>query len=209
MAEAFRVGAMPCGMPRTAPEAQHAAADRAPACSFHCFGNDAPGKARVAEKYDASRKTPLRDFAIWKKAGKENNPPRFPKIRPAPSRSVGAAKIRRPPPLAEARAAKQHNVPCVRSPRLPERQLRTSCAVSDAFSSASMPPFGHALFLRTCRTLRTRVAAGTRRKDLSAAASNAVVPVRKSRENAGTAAEGGRISSAASVGGGVPALPFK
>ena len=67
MAEAFRVGAMPCGMPRTAPEAQHAAADRAPACSFHRFGKDTPGKARVAEKYDASRKTPLRDFAIWKK----------------------------------------------------------------------------------------------------------------------------------------------
>ena len=67
MAEAFRVGAMPCGMPRTAPEAQHAAADRAPACSFHRFGKDAPGKARVAEKYDASRKTPLRDSAIRKR----------------------------------------------------------------------------------------------------------------------------------------------
>ena len=101
MAEAFRVGAMPCGMPRTAPEAQHAAADRAPACSFHRFGKDTPGKARVAEKYDASRKTPLRDFAIQKKAGKENNPPRFPKIRPAPSRSV-AAKIRRRPPLLQS-----------------------------------------------------------------------------------------------------------
>lgn len=92
---------MPCGMPRTAPEAQHAAADRAPACSFHRFGKDTPGKARVAEKYDASRKTPLRDFAIWKKAGKENNPPRIPKIRHAPSRSIGAAKIRRRPPLLQ------------------------------------------------------------------------------------------------------------
>lgn len=61
---------MPCGMPRTAPEAQHAAADRAPACSFHRFGNDAPGKARVAEKYDASRKTPLRDSAIRKRPGR-------------------------------------------------------------------------------------------------------------------------------------------
>ena len=67
MAEAFRVGAMLCGMPHTAPEAQHAAADRAPACSFHRFGKDAPGKARVAEKYDAPRKTPLRDFAIPKR----------------------------------------------------------------------------------------------------------------------------------------------
>lgn len=70
MAEAFRVGAMPCGMPRTAPEAQHAAADRTPACSFHRFGKDTPGKARVAEKYDASRKTPLRDFAIQKRPGR-------------------------------------------------------------------------------------------------------------------------------------------
>ena len=70
MAEAFRVGAMPCGMPRTAPEAQQAAADRAPACSFHRFGKDTPGKARVAEKYDASRKTPLRDFAIRKRPGR-------------------------------------------------------------------------------------------------------------------------------------------
>lgn len=39
-----------------------------------------------------------------KKAGKENNPPRFPKIRPAPSRSVGAAKIRRRPPLLQSPA---------------------------------------------------------------------------------------------------------
>lgn len=70
MAEAFRVGAMLCGMPRTAPEAQHAAADRAPACSFHRFGKDTPGKARVAEKYDASRKTPLRDSAIRKRPGR-------------------------------------------------------------------------------------------------------------------------------------------
>ena len=106
MAEAFRVGAMPCGMPRTAPEAQHAAADRAPAYRprFRRFAHDAPGLSLVAEKYDASRKTPLRDFAIWKKAGKENNPPRFPKIRPAPSRSVGAAKIRRRPPLLQSPA---------------------------------------------------------------------------------------------------------
>ena len=73
MAEAFRVGAMPCGMPRTAPEAQHAAADRAPACSFHRFGKDTPGKARVAEKYDASRKTPLRDFAIQKRPGRRKS----------------------------------------------------------------------------------------------------------------------------------------
>ena len=49
MAENFRVGAMPCGMPRTAPEAQHAAADRAPACRprFRRFANDAPGLSRV------------------------------------------------------------------------------------------------------------------------------------------------------------------
>lgn len=73
MAEAFHVGAMPCGMPRTAPEAQHAAADRAPACSFHRFGKNTPGKARVAEKYDASRKTPLRDSAIRKRPGRRNS----------------------------------------------------------------------------------------------------------------------------------------
>lgn len=107
MAEAFHVGAMPCGMPRTAPEAQHAAADRAPACSFHRFGKNTPGKARVAEKYDASRKTPLRDSAIRKRPGRRiirRDSRKFAALLPheasEPRKSAVVAPLAEPRPFA-------------------------------------------------------------------------------------------------------------
>ena len=77
-----------------------------------------------------------------KKAGKENNPPRFPKIRPAPSRSVGAAKIRRrPPPLAEP-------LPHIRLPRprgepatpIPAPRKSVRCFCGKPKSPQACPP---------------------------------------------------------------------